>query len=93
MGWWKIKDVESGQIDFNAKTAAPGTLVNAIPGKDDIAQLYNGDEPADIMGGTLREISKVYEKAWGRPAREEELTACFNFCKNGMFRKRKRNRR
>jgi hypothetical protein len=86
MGWWKIRDIETGQIDFQAKTFAPGTLVNAIPGKEDIDQLFNGDEPADIMGDTLREISKVYEKEWNRPAKKEELTACFNFCCNGMFR-------
>lgn len=84
MGWWKIKDVETGQIDFEAKTAA--RTANAIPGKEDADCLFNGDGPADIMSGALHKIRGQYEQAWGRPAKKEELTACFNFCCNGMFR-------
>lgn len=82
MGWWKINSVETGGIDWDGST-----LANKIPGQDTPDGLYNGDEPADIMGEALHEISKVYQKAWGRPAKEEELTACFNFCKNGMLPK------
>jgi len=51
-----------------------------------IKDVENGDGPADIMGRTLRVISTEYAEAWGRHAKKEELTACFNFCCNGMFR-------
>jgi hypothetical protein len=48
MGWWKIKDVESGQVDHNWESA--GTLLtNAIPGRDSPENYYNGDDPADLL--------------------------------------------
>lgn len=84
MGWWKIKDVETGQIDFEAETAA--RTANAIPGKENVDCLFNGDGPADVMSRALHKIRGQYEQAWGRSAKKEELTACFNFCCNGMFR-------
>ena len=89
MGWWKVKDVETGQIDFDHKCPTNPQFVNAIPGAEEIGNpddLYNGDGPADLMSPVLRQISKQYEDAWGRPAKKEELTAVFNFCCNGMFR-------
>lgn len=88
MGWWKIRNVETGQVNFDAVTAAPGALANAVPGKDDPGADYGGDDPADMMGATLRSISKTWELAWGRPAKPEELRACFNFCLNGLVRER-----
>lgn len=84
MSWWKIKDIETGRVDLYAKTAAK--TANALPGQEDISCLFNGDEPADIMGLALRDISKAYYRAWKRPATKEELLAVFNFCRNGMFR-------
>lgn len=87
MGWWKIKDVETGQIDFDHRCAdGQKTLANAIPGRETEDALYNGDGPADLMGPFLRQISEQYSEAWGRPAKKEELVAVFNFCCNGMFR-------
>jgi len=88
MGWWKIKDVKTGQIDFGHKCSVNLHLVNAVPGREDAVEdtLYNGDGPADLMGPVLRKINKLYESAWKRSAKKEELNAVFNFCCNGMFR-------
>ena len=86
MGWWKIKNVETGQIDFDHKRSTGHQLVNAIPGEEVEDALYNGDGPAYLMGAALRKISYQYESAWKRPAKKEELLAVFNFCCNGMFR-------
>lgn len=83
MGWWQIINVESGMIDWDVKRE--GKAINAIPGKHDKDQLYNGDGPADVMGPALDKINELYIKAWGRPAKREELQAVFNFCANGMF--------
>jgi len=87
MGWWKIKDVESGQIDGSHKCPTNPQLVNAIPGCETEDALYNGDGPADLMSPVLNKINKQYEEAWKRPARPEELQAVFNFCFNGMMRR------
>ena len=86
MGWWKIKDVKTGQVDFDHKCPTNEKFANAVPGKEAEDALYNGDGPADLMGPILRKISKQYEEAWRRPAKKEELRAAFNFCLNGMFR-------
>ena len=86
MGWWKIKDIETGMIDFNHKCPTNPQLTNAVPGHEEDA-LYNGDGPADLMGPVLRQISAQYESAWKRPVKKEELVAVFNFCCNGMFRR------
>lgn len=85
MGWWKIRDVQSGQIDWTHTCLTNTELVNAVPGIENAQELYNGDRPADLMGDTLKAINAVYEKEWGRLATKEELTAVFNFCCNGMF--------
>lgn len=86
MGWWKA-DLKTGQIS-NEKPSnhKDGDFLNAIPGRDKEKDIYNGDEPADVMGDALVKISKAYKKSWKRPAKKEELIACFNFCLNGMFR-------
>lgn len=59
MGWWKIRDVESGGIDWDHK--GPGQLVNAIPGETP-ENYYNGDRPADYLGGALKDIEEFAEK-------------------------------
>lgn len=82
MGWWKIKDIKTGQIDFEHKNS---DIANAIPGKETEDNLYNGDGPSDLMGDVLNSISKQYSEAWGRPVKKEELTAVFNFVVNGRF--------
>jgi len=84
-GWWKIKDVESGQIDWNQPDKKG--LINAIPGQDESKKLYNGDGPADVMGGAFKEIEKQYKEAWGREPTSEEVQAVFNFCFNGWKRR------
>ena len=89
MGWWKIKDVESGQVDFDHECPTNSQFTNAVPGHETEDFLYNGDGPAGLMGATLRKISVLYEAAWKRPAKKDELTAVFNFCCNGMFRRNK----
>jgi hypothetical protein len=81
MGWWKIKDIESGAIDFEhrAKSMKGSHLSNAIPSEDDPNTLYNGDKPADIMGAAIEKINNEYVKTWGRPVKKDELTAILNF--------------
>lgn len=86
MGWWKVDNIKTGQVDFDHKCPTNPQFTNAIPGQEKEDALYNGDGPADLMGATLRKISTLYENAWKRPAKKEELTAVFNFCCNGMFR-------
>ena len=86
MGWWKIKDIETGQIDFDHKYPTNPQFTNAVLDHEETDSLYNGDGPADLMGPILRKISEQYENAWKRPAKKEELMAVFNFCCNGMFR-------
>jgi len=86
MGWWKIKDVETGMVDFGHKCPTNPQFVNAVPGHEPDENMYNGDGPADLMGEILKKISRQYEDAWGRPAKKEELRAVFNFCYNGVFR-------
>lgn len=86
MGWWKIKNAETGQIDWDHKCPTNPQLTNAVPGHEENDLLYNGDGPADLMGPILQSINKQYKKAWGRPVKREELKAVFNFCLNRMFR-------
>ena len=83
MGWWKIENVESGQIDFDAN--GPGNLANQVPGRHSPDQLVNGDGPADIMGVAIKKIVEEYKEAWGRPPQREELQAVFNFDVNSMY--------
>ena len=89
MGWWRIKDTETGQVDFEAKTSAP--TANALPGKDDPQHLYGGDGPADVMGKALADINRLWQTSWGRDATNDELLACFNFCFNGLRRQREKS--
>jgi hypothetical protein len=57
MGWWKISG-PSGHINWSAGIKNEGAkLFNCIPGRDDPAQLYNGDEPADILDAVVKNIT------------------------------------
>jgi len=47
-------------------------------------ELYNGDEPADILGAALGEVIEEYKKQWGREPYKEELTALLNFVTNPL---------
>ena len=60
MGWWKSN--ENGGIDWkNLPTGHGGnTLVNAIAGRDSPEDYYNGDSPADAMGGPIYVLKKVF---------------------------------
>lgn len=91
MGWWKVRNIKTGQVDFDHKCPTNLKFCNAVPGHEDAVEntLYNGDGPADLMEPVLRKISTQYENAWRRPAKKEELIAVFNFCCNGMFRQKK----
>ena len=88
MGWWKIDSVERGQIDYSHKCPTNPQMVNAVPGRESVDAMYNGDGPADLMGSVLRKIDAQYVAAWGRSAKADELRAVFNFCLNGMLRQR-----
>ena len=81
-GWWKIKDVDTGQIDWNQPDKATG-LINAIPSSDDTDTLYNGDGPADVMGQAIKDIATLYREAWDRDPTIRELRAVANFVING----------
>ncbi|GAF77780.1 unnamed protein product [marine sediment metagenome] len=85
-GWWKIKDIESGQTDWNQPDKQEG-IINSIPGEDTPKELYNGDGPADIMDEAINKITKEYQKAWNRDPEPEEIKAVFNFCFNGWKRR------
>ena len=89
MSWWKIDCVENGQVSCSLPSNHPGddkTFRNAIPGRDSVDDLYNGDQPADIMGAALKKIDAVFLEHWKRPAKPDELRACFNFVFNGRLR-------
>ena len=80
-GWWKIRDVESDQINWNQPDKE--RLINAISGQDTPKKLYNGDGPADTMGAAIDDIARQYRKEWDRDPEPEEIEAVFNFCFNG----------
>lgn len=80
MGWWKIKDVHTGQIDFEAVK-----LRKMSPEYNDEV-LVNGDEPADILGDALKKVDKAYLKAWDRHIKIDECHAAWNFVVNGFYR-------
>jgi len=84
-GWWQIKDVETGQINWDQPEKA-GQLINAIPGSDEMEMLYNGDGPADVMGDAIKKIDGFYKEAWGRPPTIRELRGVANFVINGRER-------
>lgn len=90
MGWWKVDNVDTGQIACSLPSGHPGkdkgSLINAIPGRDTPDDLYNGDQPADIMGAALKRIDEVFTKCWHRPVKHDEIRACFNFVFNGRIR-------
>jgi len=97
VGWWRMRDVETGQIDFAHRGPAGGPLANVVPGVDDgsvhgeggSCALYGGDGPADAMDKTLRWIDGLYRAAWGRPVQADELRGMFNFCLNGFQKQQK----
>ena len=80
MGWWKVKDADSGGIDWGF---GDGNLVNAIPGKHGSENEYCGDIPADIMDEAIARITSEYVRAWGRKPTKAELLATLNFCSGG----------
>jgi hypothetical protein len=82
MGWWNVDSVETGRV-ATTKVGESGFgeagCLNAVPGKDPIDGVYNGDEPADIMGAALDTIADAYHLAWNRNPTLDELRAVFNF--------------
>lgn len=89
MGWWKIKDVEHGQIDWNQLDKKEDDLINATHSKDNPDSLYNGDGPSDVMGDAFDEINQLYQNTWDRDVTVNELKAIFNFVLNGYIREEK----
>ena len=87
-GWWKIDNIETGQID-QSQPDKKKEIINVIPGKDSSKELYNGDGPADIMDGALDRIAKEYREQWEKEPELDEIKAVFNFCFNGLKRSRK----
>ena len=78
-GWWKIDNVENGQIDWD-QPDKKDEIINAIPGEDSPKDCYNGDGPADAMDEALGKIDSEYMDEWGRLPTMDELEAVFNFC-------------
>ena len=93
MGWWRIDDIEKGGIGHKLPSGRPNgaMFLNAIPGRDNIDDLYGGDGPADAMDKAIKKIDAQFQQAWGRHAQPDEMRACFNFCFNAWIR-RARNR-
>jgi len=90
MGWWRIDNVDKSQIAGtlpSGLSGGAGAVLNAVPGRAEPSDLYNGDGPADVMGDALAQINDLYEKAWGRRAQPDELKACFDFVCNGWMRR------
>ena len=88
MGWWKIRDVETGQIAYGLPSGHPADApVNAVPGRDDPQDQYNGDGPADSLANAIKQVENEYQQAWGRLPFPAELRACFNFVFNGWLRR------
>lgn len=78
-------DLDEPAARVIAMLLGPVEFANAVPGRDTPDDLYNGDGPADMMGVALRQIDKLYQEAWGRDAKPDELRACFNFVLNGRL--------
>ena len=56
MGWWRING-PSGHINWSAGWDKNNAfLFNCIPGRDDQDQLYNGDEPADVLDAVINRL-------------------------------------
>lgn len=88
MGWWKIKDVETGRIDHGHTKENRAGCSNAVPGDaEDEPYLVNGDEPADLMNAALDTICDCYRRAWHRNPKLDELRAVFNFVTNPSCRR------
>lgn len=80
MGWWRIRDVESGGINWSFHK---GGLTNAT--KDNTTtELVNGDTPADIMGDAVDKIVDEYKSYWGRSPTKSEFKAVLNFVLNPL---------
>ena len=58
MGWWRINGPR-GHINWSAGfNGENATLFNCIPGRDNPMQMYNGDEPADILDEVVKAIGE-----------------------------------
>ena len=76
MGWWVSNT--NGGIDFDAK-ADDGDMVNHFPGLDDPNMPLWGDEPADIMGEAIAQISALWVSRWGRLPSVDEIQRGIRF--------------
>ena len=89
MGWWKIKNIESGSIDFSRDNELVNTfsrivkLVNAFP-ENTTNESVIGDGPADTMGDAIKIIRKQYKEYWDRDPTKDELQAVLNFVINPL---------
>jgi hypothetical protein len=80
MGWWRI-DGPSGQINWSAGfNGGNAVLFNCVPGRDDPAQLYNGDEPADILDAAIKNITELLQDPSCKEAAKKAFTQLF--CEN-----------
>jgi len=78
-GWWSIGDGTTGG-GIHTPPDYDGGLLNSNPGVD--GGLHNGDGPADVMDGAIKDIVKLYEEAWGRKPYMAELDGVWSFCAN-----------
>jgi hypothetical protein len=71
MGWWDT-DAEGHSFVHGVR----------------MSPLHNGpvwgDDPADVMGPALQEITHQFITAWGRPPTQEELCAGVKFSYRAM---------
>lgn len=57
MGWWRISG-PTGHVKWSAVTGqSAAVLFNYIPGRHDPSQLYNGDEPADVLDAVISNLA------------------------------------
>ncbi len=74
MGWWKIKSVSSGQIDWGHTKSG---MANAIPNQDIQENHYNGDGPADCIGDLMNNFLLLAELSnIDLPTQEEMRRFC-----------------
>lgn len=84
MGWWTIRSVESGGIDWNRQN--PNRDESIGDGPADVLDDFLTRRPCDHAGMVerfqlaLAEIREEYQQVWEREPSDRELDALWNFC-------------
>jgi hypothetical protein len=85
MGWWEIKNVESGALDVPKILKKLNSDLKAQSPSYTPELLLNGDDVADALGEAFEKINKLYVKNWDRPIKRQEALAAWNFVINPKF--------